>query len=177
MSNTRSLTRESTGPEVSKAILPIAVGMAIQALLAAQDAEEAERTGVVRSGLSLCLMRPVEHEGGWTHEELVQISVGTIPPGKKYAGYAREKCERLCANPDDLSSWPSRNPTAEQYGGAIRLQLTDGSSLVIAISGLPELVDEAAVVEIGKALELITPDEIRQIAGISKNPLIPISAS
>ncbi len=178
MEEASSLTRESGASEIYDAIVPLAMRIANEALIAARNAEEGAETCNDSPGLSLCIMRPVQNaRNAWMHGELVQITVGNIPVGRLYPDFAREKCRRLCGRPNDLSSWQSRNYAADQYGGAIRLQLVDGSSLIIAISGLIEHRNEAIAGEIGTRLGLLSPANAALINEVSSKVFRSITNS
>ncbi len=84
---------------------------------------------------------------------------------------ALDKAKRLLENPDHISSWQSRDVTAEpkRYGGGIR-----ANDFVITFSGFPEHGDEAIVlyVALQNALWLDGEDKALVVASISENPLI-----
>jgi hypothetical protein len=70
------------------------------------------------------------------------IPFGVIPPESRCSVFAPEKVARLAERPQDMTSYQSRNPDENKWGGAIRLP--DSSLLigVLAWSSYPELVDE-----------------------------------
>jgi len=72
---------------------------------------------------------------------LVKV-VGNPPEDKReaYFFFAREKARRLAEHPEHMSSWESRNPELDQWGGAVRR-----GDFIFSFSGLPELADEALI--------------------------------
>lgn len=59
---------------------------------------------------------------------------------EKYCAFSQEKALRLAENPLHQSSWQSRNESKMKYGGAVR-----GRTFIFSFSGLPEKLDEAAM--------------------------------
>lgn len=51
--------------------------------------------------------------------------------------FSQEKAKRLASHPDHKTSWESRDPANNKWGGAIR-----GKKYIISVSGLPEELDE-----------------------------------
>jgi hypothetical protein len=105
--------------------------------------------------------------------------VGHPNPEKvsKYVDFCQEKSRRLAFNLNHVSSWESRNPDADQYGGAIRCQI-----LILSFSGFPELGDEAIMLKAAQTLGGLPGDPLRmgtdvgaldRIAVRSKNPYWP----
>lgn len=97
-----------------------------------------------------------------------------LEKGSQSFDFALEKSRRLREHPDHLSSWQSRDPSSNKWGGAIRV-----GQFILSFSGLPELVDEALM------LNLVHPNRLprhqlheevpeyeylRQVASISRNP-------
>ncbi|MDP3784801.1 MAG: hypothetical protein Q8R12_01870 [bacterium] len=76
---------------------------------------------------------------------LLIVQVGEIPEVKagKYLSFCQEKARRLAKNLSHASSWESRDPNQEKWGGAIRAEKMNG--LILSFSGLPELGDEAVM--------------------------------
>lgn len=70
------------------------------------------------------------------------ILIGSVPPEKdeRYQTLCKEKAKRLAAHPEHEASWESRNPDADLWSGAVRV-----NDLIFSMSGLPELGDEASV--------------------------------
>jgi hypothetical protein len=85
----------------------------------------------------------------------------------KCYGFAHEKGERLGNRPEDLSSWQSRNPDEEKWGGAVV-----AGNFLLSLSGLPELGDEAVMLVTAFLVGWSDETEIRQIATISSNPFL-----
>jgi len=100
-------------------------------------------------------------------EPLLVMLVGTINPEKtdRYRTLCQEKAERLHLIRVHVSSWQSRKPDIDQWGGAIKL----ASGYVISFSGLPELGDEAFCMYLAYMLELAPIEELQAIASISDN--------
>lgn len=57
----------------------------------------------------------------------------------KYFDFCQEKTRRLAQHSEHLSSWESRDPNVDAYGGAVKAP----SGFIFSFSGLPELGDEA----------------------------------
>ena len=68
------------------------------------------------------------------------LRVGDVPEEKaeKYFSLCQEKARRLTKHLDHMSSWQSRVPDQEKWGGAVRMH-----DSILSFSGLPELGDEA----------------------------------
>ena len=77
---------------------------------------------------------------------LLIAPIGIVPEEKadKYLSFCQEKVRRLARHPEHVSSWQSRNPDADEWGGAVRIQTAFGE-LLVSMSGFPELGDEAFV--------------------------------
>lgn len=76
-------------------------------------------------------------------DEEVPVLIGRIGnpvPEKlgKYLEFSQEKARRLAAHPQHDLSRESRNPDANQWGGAVR-----AGGIIYSFSGLPEELDEA----------------------------------
>ena len=110
-----------------------------------------------RSGIYLCV---ADRKTGLPY---LLIPIGKVPVGKaeRYAHLALEKALRLANHSVHKSSWESRNPDSDKWGGAIR-----AGAFIISISGLPELGDEAV------ALQVVWPQDepVQEIAAKSGNP-------
>lgn len=94
--------------------------------------------------------------------------------GKQSFDFSLEKGRRLIEHPDHLSSWQSRDPDNSKWGGAIRV-----GEFILSFSGLPELVDEALMLNLvypNKLPRLELHDEVPEyqyllrVASFSKNP-------
>lgn len=101
--------------------------------------------------------------------------IGTIPKEKtqKYLALAQEKAHRLLADflrcPDFyVSSWQTRNPETNKWGGSVLFKLDDISCNIFSFSGLAELTDEAISLMLGKHFGGVE-EECEYIAAISDN--------
>ncbi len=92
--------------------------------------------------------------------------IGLVLPEKavKYLQFSQEKSARLFLHHEHKSSWQSRFPENDRYGGAIRT--VDG---LLSFSGLPEDLDEALVLAVGYGSGLLSLPDARAIAVISQN--------
>ena len=59
---------------------------------------------------------------------------------EKYCAFAMEKVARLARHPDHRTSYESRDPEENKWGGAVRI-----GDYIFSMSGLPELADEAVM--------------------------------
>lgn len=90
----------------------------------------------------------------------------------RYVEFCQEKANRLeaayLANPHTAkSSWQSRNPDEEKWGGAILGPDSQNRQYVFSFSGLPELCDEAVTLLTAVEVGHLTPDEAIDIGEIS----------
>ena len=96
---------------------------------------------------------------------IMVLSIGSVSPekGEKYLANCIEKTKRLAAHPEQLSSWESRDPAKNQWGGAVR------GNYIYSLSGLPELGDEAVMLALMLLLQghSLTLEDISQR---TKNP-------
>jgi len=107
---------------------------------------------VLSQAFNLLQKEGIDKKGGYfciANAEGVPLFVsliGGVPQEKaeKYFQYAVEKARRLGQHADHVSSWESRNPEQEQWGGAVRVN----ADYIVAFSGLPEEWDEAAMLVI-----------------------------
>ena len=83
-----------------------------------------------------------------------------------YCRLVREKVHRLSQHLEHLSSWQSRDPDNNKWGGAIVAGI-----YYLSFSGLPELCDEAIVLITARTLGIISAHEAMRIAQISNNEL------
>ena len=102
---------------------------------------------------------------------LLIMAVGQVPVEKagKYLSFCQEKAKRLAEHPDHLSSWESRNPEKEQWGGAVRV-----GEFIFSFSGLPEMGDEAVMLAVADSHYVDTKDvtaTLNKIAERSNNGL------
>ena len=102
------------------------------------------------------------------HLQLVScIGLNPFEKVRKRVELAWEKCGRLLDNPEDLTSFDTRNPDAERFGGAVR-----GRTLVFGFSGLPELWDEAAMFVVAIITGELTKDEVLSKISEARNPFL-----
>ncbi len=97
---------------------------------------------------------------------LVTVLMGEVSLQKapKYLEFCQEKAARLAGHRDHESSYESRNPGKDRWGGAVRC-----GNKIFSFSGLPELGDEAVMLK--AALLSNTPIEVlERIAQRSNNP-------
>jgi hypothetical protein len=80
---------------------------------------------------------------------------------------AQEKPRRLATHPQHRTSWQSRNPDKEEWGGAVR-----GRDHLFAFSGFPEPVDEAAMALLAEAAGELSGDAVAAIAKTSGNEIL-----
>ena len=129
----------------------------------------------------------VEYAGAKMPVELLSCVVGQIPPEKynKYARLSDEKAQRLCClglAEGHVSSYQSRQPDQEQYGGAVAF-VTVASEVkgdsgrhpyIVRFSGLPELGDEAAMALVGTSFltTIGSETQLKAIADASNNNLL-----
>ena len=124
-----------------------------------------------RRGGYFCLM-PRERRGHSVGTPILVIQVGEVDdPEKrhKYYKFAVEKAGRLHAYADTdshKSSWQSRHPSTDRWGGAI---LTN--KWIFSFSGLPELADEAIMLFAAITLGFMERADADAIARISDNQL------
>lgn len=106
---------------------------------------------------------------------ILQLPVGILSTEKwwKYTNISLEKAGRLDYYAHDhhhchISSWQSRNPDEEHWGGAV---ITRDKLWTLSFSGLPELADEAFCLMLVYIFGLMTLHRIRKIAAISGSTL------
>lgn len=94
------------------------------------------------------------------------VGIGDVWEEKlpKYMEFSLEKSRRLLTYPEHLSSWQSRRPELNEYGGAIRTPHG-----LLSFSGLPEELDEALNLAISVRSQILLPHAAANIAGISGN--------
>jgi len=102
-------------------------------------------------------------------EIAVMIGVCSHEKAQKF-DLSLEKARRLSSNPGHISSFESRDPGADKWGGSIRAK-----SRILSFSGLPnEKFDEAAMVYVAMKLGWIENFEALQIAAASDNEYVRI---
>lgn len=119
-----------------------------------------------RQGGYFCLI--VKEKGNPTALPTLILGIGTVPTekGSKYFVFAQEKAHRLSEHPEHQTSWQSRNPEENKWGGAI-----NAGPYYLSFSGLPEPADEAAMLLAAVGLGFMTRDEALTIAEYSNNVL------
>ncbi|MBP6858911.1 MAG: hypothetical protein KBC33_03745 [Candidatus Pacebacteria bacterium] len=115
-----------------------------------------------KKGGYLCVTNPT----GQVHAVLM---IGTVPDpekSRKYFDYCQEKAARLAEHRNHVSSWQSRDPNRDRWGGAIRCK-----EHILSFSGLPEIWDEAIVLTIGYIYpcRIILHADLEHICKISSN--------
>ena len=98
--------------------------------------------------------------GGISHLESYQIGQVDAPAKlDKYLRFSREKILRATADwlrdPNTFSSWQTRDPGMDRYGGAVLFENPEGEfPRAISFSGLKEHCDEAVALLTGEYLGL-----------------------
>lgn len=98
---------------------------------------------------------------------MFNLLAGSPDPNRwgTYQGFAVEKVGRLARRREHLTSWESRDPDTNRYGGAIRIIAPDGSyHYLIGFSGLPEDKDTPYALLVAVRANLISAEEARRIA-------------
>lgn len=115
-------------------------------------------------------------KGGWlcvsnsTGQVQAVLMIGTVPDSEKsrrYFNYCQEKAARLAEHRNHVSSWQSRDPDKDRWGGAIRCK-----EHILSYSGLSsDLWDEAIVLTIGYIYpyRIILHADLEHICKISSN--------
>ncbi len=118
-----------------------------------------------RNGAAFCLL---DNASMVIH---LHCEMGAIVPEKieKYFMFSLEKARRLAEHAFDstgkLSSFQTRNPDKNQWGGAIA-----GIRFIFSMSGLPELGDEAVMLLSAVLLQEMTVAAALHVARFSNNP-------
>jgi len=108
---------------------------------------------------------------GLSGTPLLVALVGEVPLEKveKYLEFSQEKSRRLAFQIGHLSSWESRDPSHNQWGGAIRIE-----DMIFSFSGLPELGDEVLMLLVGQMYgrrdNILLDDHLWEIVKRSNNP-------
>jgi hypothetical protein len=102
---------------------------------------------------------------------VVTMPFGEIPADKldKYFSISQEKAGRLYDHPENRSSWQTRDPDNNLWGGAIRVQ-----NHIFSFSGLPELLDEALMLELTTRFGWLDYPDALEIAHLSNNPFFDL---
>ena len=95
---------------------------------------------------------------------LVSTDYVPLNKRKKYMRLSQEKAKRVLEHQSHDSSWQSREPEADQWGGAIQ-----SGTCAISFSGLPELADEAFCLMLAQTIEILDVDQANRLAAISDN--------
>ena len=104
----------------------------------------------------------------------VSMLYGDMPDATRCYYLATEKVARLSRNPEHVSSFQSRAPDEDKYGGAIRLPKARSPIIgFMAWSSFPELVDEAYMLAVAMEAGLMTFDDAVVIANVSNNEFFP----
>ncbi len=127
------------------------------------NSEPQRRVGVLTIGIGLRDL------------EIHSCRVGTVNDTQKWNRYERlspEKLYRLQADwlrdPTIISSWWTRQPESERYGGAVLLPY-EGEHCIISFSGLLEHVDESVSLMIGHKRGIANEKYVLSILEKSKN--------
>lgn len=104
---------------------------------------------------------------GKTGLALLVVAIGDLPLEKapKRFVFSQEKACRLALWPTDESSYRTRNPEKNRWGGAIRFR-----DKILSFSGLPEHGDEAAMLNTGCMADQGFLEAAARIAALSNNP-------
>lgn len=81
----------------------------------------------------------------------------------KYFQYCQEKARRLALHPEHLTSWESRNPEQNEWGGAIRAN----ANYILSFSGQPELGDEGMMMTTAEMLGMTNLPRLQLMAARS----------
>lgn len=98
------------------------------------------------------------------------IMLGNVPKEKqeRYLNLSLEKGDRLYKNYRSdfkiFSSWQTRQPDKDKWGGAIR-----ANRYILSFSGLSELLDEALVLEVVLIMNWENPYRLYEISQVSNN--------
>ena len=105
---------------------------------------------------------------------IAQIGYVAREKADRYFRLCQEKAVRLAQHPDHRLSWQSRDPSVEQYGGAVRFinRIDSACSFIFSFSGLPEDGDEASMALIGPEVDFASTESLLALAAISKNELL-----
>ncbi len=121
-----------------------------------------------RTGGYFCMMcrRPPNS----TPEFIMRVgNIRKEEKAEKYFRLAQEKAARLRDHLGEghVSSWQSRNPEKDEWGGAIAAR-----NFIFSFSGFsPDTADEAVMLLAAEAVGELSPQEADQIAAISGNEI------
>ncbi len=119
------------------------------------------REGDQRRGGYFCLLRYNDHQGEWAS---MNFKCGSVPQGSRARAFCNEKARRVLEL-GATSSWMSRDPEKNQWGGAVRVH----QDVIFSFDGLPEDTNEALVLVLAVELELLNLEEAQGIAKLSAN--------
>ena len=108
-----------------------------------------------RSGGYFCL---INRETG---RILMVALVGSVPleKAKRYLTFAIEKAVRLFSYSEHKTSWESRDPIQNKWGGAVA-----GKHYILSFSGFPEKGDTVLMLRLLKLIEDPTSDTLEKLA-------------
>jgi hypothetical protein len=115
----------------------------------------------MRLGGWFCLLRFNDHQMEWT---TTVCKFGDLPSDSRSLEFCQEKATRVLKS-GSSSSWLTRDPEKNQWGGAVRVH----EDVVLSFSGLPEDADEALVLVLAVYLDLIDLNDAQKIADQSGN--------
>lgn len=100
--------------------------------------------------------------------------VEEVPNGKdnEYIAFCQEKVKRLLTmhyQDGHLLSWESRNEDKKQYGGAITTKPFYLPAFYFGFSGLPEMLDEAAMLLTAVRAGCMSMEKAKELAELSRN--------
>lgn len=78
--------------------------------------------------------------------------------------FCQEKAQRLAEHPGHMTSYESRDPSSNKWGGAIR-----GKKYIYSISGLPEQLDELVSALFAYAVDDLDPPEAKVFLEVNDN--------
>lgn len=86
---------------------------------------------------------------------------------RKYFPLSQEKAFRVYVICGTETSYQTRNPAEDKWGGAIRV-----GKYIFSFSGFPELVDEAVMIVLALRLRIINLETAKRLGSYSNNPHI-----
>jgi hypothetical protein len=128
----------------------------VKAIIRLVNSEGQERTGAY-----LCV---IDRE---THQLILHALIGDGPPDKvsKWREFSAEKCVRLLGHPEHETSFDSRSPDDNRWGGAVL-----GTDYAFGLSGLKELDDEAAMFHLAVMLNQRDGQATLSVISEERNP-------
>lgn len=112
-------------------------------------------------GACFCLLRFNDHQMEWT---TTVFQVGELPADSRALAFCQEKAHRALKS-GSSSSWLTRDPEKNQWGGAIRVH----EDVIFSSSGPPEKVDEALVLVLAVRLGFMDFNDAQKVADQSGN--------